>query len=393
METKAKARFKTKDIPISELYRNTLNFYSVTDIEELAKNIKAYGLKQNLEVVHDPTEKGEYRIIAGERRWEALKLLSGEGLKEFEIATCKLTSPANAEEEQVEVILANAYRHKSLFEMLEEEKRLKEALNALKAAGHQINGIDLSQGRIRDVISDMMNVSKTKIAQIESVNHNLIDAFKEALKNEQITFSAAYELSGMNPEEQERLFDDFMKLGEMTHKAIKEIKEKSIVSDSDTDKLSDAAGPEEYPEEIEQEEPKTKQAAGQKREKTESELYDEEQRRIDKQTKKKLEEMEAEKKLDEYFDGKDEADHDIKLASLFFDDVAQGIKTFELRKDDRHYKVGDILLMREVEGGKYTGRRLRARITWKLDEYAGLEEGYCVLSIKVLKEGKGEDER
>lgn len=386
MEEKS-ARFKVKNIPINQLYKNTLNFYSISDIEELAKNIKAYGLKQNLEVVYSPSKEGEYRIVAGERRWEALKLLSGEGLKEFEIATCKLTNPANTEEEQVEIILANAYRHKSLFEMLEEEKRLKAALNNLKAAGHTINGIDLSAGRIRDVISDMMNVSKTKIAQIESVNHNLIDKFKEALKNEQITFSAAYELSGMDAEEQEKLFDDFMKLGEMTHKAIREIKE-GKVSESDTETIRNESNQtkiEEILSDDDNTEPtKATKAAG--REKTEEEKYNEEQRRIDRDTKKKLEAMEDERKLDEHFEKNlDSVFHELRLASINFDDVAEGRKTFELRKNDHNYKVGDVLLMREVENGKYTGRKVKVEVTYILTDYTGLEEGYCIMSTKVLR--------
>ena len=120
-----KARFRTKDISIFKMYRNDMNFYSVKNIEELAGEILIYGLKQNLELVYAPCDKGEYRIVAGERRWEALKLLVSKGYKEFEIATCKLTSPQDADEEQVEIISANAYRVKSIADTIEEEQRLK----------------------------------------------------------------------------------------------------------------------------------------------------------------------------------------------------------------------------------------------------------------------------
>ena len=75
LDDSPKARFRTKDISISKMYRNKMNFYKVEDIESLAKDIQAHGLKQNLEVVHEPCENGEYRIISGERRWEALKVL------------------------------------------------------------------------------------------------------------------------------------------------------------------------------------------------------------------------------------------------------------------------------------------------------------------------------
>jgi|GEM_PF-6728613 len=58
-----RARFRTKDISIFKMYRNDMNFYSVEQVEELAGDILMYGLKQNLELVYAPCEKGEYRIV------------------------------------------------------------------------------------------------------------------------------------------------------------------------------------------------------------------------------------------------------------------------------------------------------------------------------------------
>lgn len=108
MDTSPKARFRTKDISIFKMYRNSKNFYSMEKIEELAGDILMYGLKQNLELVYAPCGEGEYRIVAGERRWEALKYLVSKGYKEFELATSKLTEPQCEDEEQVEIIIANA---------------------------------------------------------------------------------------------------------------------------------------------------------------------------------------------------------------------------------------------------------------------------------------------
>ena len=96
-----KARFRTKDISIFKMYRNEMNFYKVADIEELAGDILMHGLKQNLELVYKPCKEGEYRIVSGERRWEALKSLAAKGYKEFEVATCKLTSPQDEDRKSV----------------------------------------------------------------------------------------------------------------------------------------------------------------------------------------------------------------------------------------------------------------------------------------------------
>ena len=143
-----RARFRTKDISIFKMYRNDMNFYSVEQIEELAGDILMYGLKQNLELVYAPCDKGEYRIVAGERRWEALKYLVSKGYKEFELATSKLTTPQDNDEEQVEIIIANAYRTKTTSDMIEEETRLKESLERMKAAGYDAKAVQNEVNRI-----------------------------------------------------------------------------------------------------------------------------------------------------------------------------------------------------------------------------------------------------
>lgn len=39
------------------------------------------------------------------------------------------------------------------------------------------------------------------------------------------------------------------------------------------------------------------------------------------------------------------ATHDLKLSDKYFNDVKNGIKTFEIRNNDRGYQVGDILVL------------------------------------------------
>lgn len=433
-----KARFRTKDISIFKMYQNEMNFYRVEEIEELAGDILTFGLKQNLELVYEPCAEGEYRIVAGERRWLALKLLVKKGYKEFEIATCKLTTPQDADEEQIEIIIANAYRSKCIAEVVEEEKRLKEALEKMKAAGKQIKGYDLTSGRLRDVIAAMLHMSKTKIAQIESVNNNLIPEFKEELKKERLTFSAAYELSGMPTEEQQEAMKRFKETGELSHKEIKTMKEEKEagqqdageqgnVSESDTGgyvpnednsvvnncgmnppeerKVGDYETP--HPEGItsicysctEYETCNVKTGTCTKCDKynnraetykTAEQRYSEEQDKIDRETKKRLREMEDEERMKKIPSGCRESVHRIMLGGRFFKAVCSGEKTFELRKNDRGYKKGDILDMQEYENGKKTGRYVKVLVTYILEEFAGLEEGYCIMGICVLDMGTGD---
>ncbi len=415
-----RARFRTKDISIFKMYRNTMNFYSVKDIEELAGDILLSGLKQNLELVYAPCEKGEYRIVAGERRWEALKYLVSKGYKDFELATSKLTTPQDDDEEQVEIIIANAYRTKTISDMIEEETRLKASLERMKAAGKKIKGYDLQSGRLRDVISSMLHMSKTKIAQIEAVNNNLIPEWREELKKERLTFSAAYELSGMTEDEQREALGKFAETGELTHKEVKDMKEAKAtgqqVSESDT--AENSMNPPEvragddyetpHPEGItsicysctEYETCNVKTGTctscdqyNNRAEayKTDEQRYSEEQDAIERETKKKLREMEQEEKMQSLPSDTQETGqkvHQIRLAKPYFDDVANGIKTFELRKNDRGYKKGDILEMMEFADGKNTGRMVKVLVTYILEDYTGIEDGYCIMATKLMKDGE-----
>lgn len=77
--------------------------------------------------------------------------------------------------------------------------------------------------------------------------------------------------------------------------------------------------------------------------------------------------------------------HEIKCYQEFFKAAAEGKKNFELRFNDRNYKTGDVLKQREVDGnGGYTGRYLEQQVIYMLEEFAGLEKGYCILGVELL---------
>lgn len=77
----------------------------------------------------------------------------------------------------------------------------------------------------------------------------------------------------------------------------------------------------------------------------------------------------------------DDRRHKLKLAKMFFEDVRLGRKSFELRKNDRDYQIGDILELREMDNGEPTGRVIEKEITYILEGFAGLKEGYCILAL------------
>lgn len=117
---------------------------------------------------------------------------------------------------------------------------------------------------------------------------------------------------------------------------------------------------------------------------TEEQKYNRQQNKLDQESKERLREIKEEN--DRLPSEQAPVVHEIKLASLFYDDVASGRKTFELRKNDRGYKVGHWLSMNEYTGGEYTGRTIEAEIVYMLEDYTGLEDGYCILGIRVSGE-------
>ena len=420
-----KARFRTKDISIKKLYSNDKNFYSVTDIEPLAQKILLVGLIENLEVVHDPCDQGEYRITAGERRWRALKLLVEQGYTDFEMVTCQIQTPASEDEEMLRLIIANDYRNKTVTDILEEEKQLKDILQRMKQEGRKIKGYKLDSGRLRDVIAKMLQMPATKIAQIESINKHLIPEFAEELKEGRLTFSAAYMISGMNEEAQAEMLERYRENG-LTYKEVKEIKQQQeekaaaeqIEGQMDIDQFTETEEEIEEPEDDAEKEDEwedahpesitslcysckrysdcnvktgTCQSCDQyinkaEAEKTEEERYSEEQEAIDRETEKKLREKADEEKMQQLPSQQEKKVHDVKLGATFFEDVKTGRKTFELRKNDRGYKEGDTIVLHEYKDGTTTGRTIMKKIAYMLEDFTGLEDGYCILGLGAVEE-------
>ena len=71
--------------------------------------------------------------------------------------------------------------------------------------------------------------------------------------------------------------------------------------------------------------------------------------------------------------------HELKILPEYFEAVAAGNKTFEIRKNDRNYKVGDTLILQEFDGEKYTSRCTQ-RVVNYITDYAQ-QDGYVVMSM------------
>ena len=76
--------------------------------------------------------------------------------------------------------------------------------------------------------------------------------------------------------------------------------------------------------------------------------------------------------------------HELKSWPEYFGSIEVWRKTCEVRINDRAFKIGDVLALREwiPEFQHYTGRKALVRITHILDDKApGVMPGYVVLSV------------
>lgn len=78
--------------------------------------------------------------------------------------------------------------------------------------------------------------------------------------------------------------------------------------------------------------------------------------------------------------------HHLKTWPPYFEAVKSGVKTFELRKHDRKYAVGDTLALQEYDPmtRAYTGRSIYVDVTFMLQPGTfGLAPDYIAMSIQV----------
>lgn len=77
--------------------------------------------------------------------------------------------------------------------------------------------------------------------------------------------------------------------------------------------------------------------------------------------------------------------HKIKLDKRYCDDVLLENKSFEIRKNDRNYEVGDKIAFIPVENGAETEHKIQNAlfiITYILPYANGLKEGYVAFTVR-----------
>ncbi len=88
--------------------------------------------------------------------------------------------------------------------------------------------------------------------------------------------------------------------------------------------------------------------------------------------------------------------HFIKTWPAYFERVLEGQKAFEVRKNDRDYQVGDILVLEWFDPELQPTRhqrpdRLFREVTYILHGgQFGIEHGYCVMQLSITEKSQSQ---
>ncbi len=234
------AESRVERISVFDLVPSEENFYSMREIDELKAAIEIAGkVLQNLVVV--PMDGGKYKVIAGHRRRLASIALVEEGKPQFEFVPCDIEPNEEAAEDQevrdgLMLIVTNSQREKTAWDKIEEVRFLREVLEKARTKPRFVavlqnivatafGGAEVQADGTRDFIAKVLHTSTTQIGRYDAIIRNLCPAFKAELQEDRINISTAYELSGLNPADQQAAFEDYRESGEISIRTARERKQ------------------------------------------------------------------------------------------------------------------------------------------------------------------------
>ena len=190
--------YKEITLDIENIIVTNHNKYSMDEIQELATGILlAGGLQQPIAIGR---VEGEYRLISGHRRREALLLLIAEGNSSYRNVPCRYKDMTELNF-RIELLCGNTFNRKlSDHDLMIQAQEWKEVLQQARKEGSLV----LEKGkRVRDYVAAILGESTGKIGQLEAINNNAVAELKEQMQEGNIGVTSAYMASQL-PEEQQK---------------------------------------------------------------------------------------------------------------------------------------------------------------------------------------------
>lgn len=419
---------------IYDLIPSKGNFYSVEDVQDLKQSIELLGVLQPL-LVTEEEENGKRRIIAGHRRRLAVMQLVDEGKERFRRVPILIKPKKNAIIDRLALIMANRFREKTDWE------RMTEALETEKLVLELKDSMNIP-GRTRDLLAEIIETSPAQLGRYKAIYNNIIAELMAEFKANRIVVSVIYEASGLPEDYQKQAAEIFRENEVLTLADVKQLKKnyeasqqipgqmninqlqeqpeepqtQESTTDGETDvqqeeTAAEGAGEatEQQPEYVDpQPESMTSlcyscthyeechdktatvtncNAYENRREaqKTDEERYNEEQAAIDRETQKKLREMQQEEKM-QHLPSDERKEKTIRVSPDKMKAVAiDHTRPYMILKND-DYREGDTVKLIEFAEGRATGNTADMKIICMDDDTtsSALEEGYCVIALREV---------
>lgn len=79
--------------------------------------------------------------------------------------------------------------------------------------------------------------------------------------------------------------------------------------------------------------------------------------------------------------------HHLKTVQPYYERVREEEKTFDVRLNDRDFQAEDRAYLEEYdkETDTYSGRKTHVKITYVLNNFAGIKKNYCVFGFEVIE--------
>ena len=423
---------------IYDLIPSKGNFYSVEDVQDLKQSIELLGVLQPL-LVTEEEEDGKRRIIAGHRRRLAVMQLVDEGKERFRRVPILIKPKKNAIIDRLALIMANRFREKTDWE------RMTEALETEKLVLELKDSMNIP-GRTRDLLAEIIETSPAQLGRYKAIYNNIIAELMAEFKANRIVVSVIYEASGLPEDYQKQAAEIFRENEVLTLADIKQLKKnyeatQQIPGQMDISQMEEkqeaaGAGESTAGNETDQQQEETategageatEDAAGQQSEyidpqpeqitslcyscthyedchdktatvtscnayenrreaqKTDEERYNEEQAAIDRETQKKLREMQQEEKM-QHLPSDERKEKTIRVSPDKMKAVTiDHTRPYMILKND-DYREGDTVKLIEFAEGRATGNTADMKIICMDDDTtsSALEEGYCVIALQEV---------
>lgn len=419
---------------IYDLIPSKGNFYSVEDVQDLKQSIELLGVLQPL-LVTDEEEDGKRRIIAGHRRRLAVMQLVDEGKERFRRVPILIKPKKNAILDRLALIMANRFREKTDWE------RMTEALETEKLVLELKESMNIP-GRTRDLLAEIIETSPAQVGRYKAIYNNIIPELMAEFKANRIVVSVIYEASGLPEDYQKQAAEVFRENEVLTLSDIKQLKKnyeaaqqipgqmdinqlqeqpeepqtQESATDGETDDQQEETAAEGAGEAAEQQpeyvDPQPESMTSlcyscthyeechdktatvtncnayenrREAQKTDEERYNEEQAAIDRETQKKLREMQQEEKM-QHLPSDERKEKTIRVSLDKMKAVAiDHTRPYMILKNDG-YREGDTVKLIEFAEGRATGNTADMKIICMDDDTtsSALEEGYCVIALQEV---------